>query len=186
MSISRRRFVGGCAAAFALGMSPGGARALGGGHSVRIVRLSHRGAPLAHTGGVDVLAQEVALRTSVDIAPTAMTLEATHPRMAAKLEAKLDARLESRLTGTCTRQADMVLSQLAAEVERAQAALARGRLDLAAATLDAMAQRLQGDPEVGRSINAPTMPSSDHVARSSESRAPLSRSPDAAPEEGDT
>jgi len=63
-------------------MSPGGARALGGGHSVRIVRLSHRGAPLAHTGGVDVLAQEVALRTSVDIAPTAMTLEATHPRMA--------------------------------------------------------------------------------------------------------
>ena len=110
-------------------------------------------------------------------------------RLAAKLEARLDATLdatlEARLAGTRAAQADMVLSQLAAEVERAQAALARGRLDLAAATLDAMAQRLQGDPEVGRSINAPTMPSSDHVARSSESRGPHPRSPDAAPEEGD-
>ena len=111
--------------------------------------------------------------------------EAGAAKMEAKLEAKLEARLEAPLAGTRTPKADMVLSQLAAEVKRAQAALARGRLDLAAATLDAMAQRLQGDPEVGRSINAPTMPSSDRVARSSESRAPHPRSPDDAPEEGD-
>ncbi len=82
MSISRRRFVGGCAAALALGLDPGRARALGAGHSMRLVRLAHRGAPLANIDGVDVLAQEVRLRTSVDIAPKALTLEATHPRMA--------------------------------------------------------------------------------------------------------
>ena len=89
MSISRRRFVGGCAAALTLGLGAGSARALGAGHSVRIVRLTHRGDPLMHTGGVDVLAQEVKLRTSVDIAPTAMTLEATHPRMATNAMAVL-------------------------------------------------------------------------------------------------
>ena len=82
MSISRRRFVGGCAAALALGVSPDRALALGAGHSVRLARLNHRGDPLAHATGVDVLAQEVALRTSVDIAPNAVTLDAGHPRMA--------------------------------------------------------------------------------------------------------
>jgi len=82
VSITRRRFVGGCAAALALGLDPRSARALGAGHSVRLARLSHRGAPLANADGVDVLAQEVALRTSVDIAPRAITLDATHPRMA--------------------------------------------------------------------------------------------------------
>ena len=55
---------------------------MGAGHSVRLVRLSHRGDPLGGGHSVDVLAQEVALRTSVDIAPTALTLDASHPRMA--------------------------------------------------------------------------------------------------------
>ncbi len=74
--------MGGCATALTLGLDSPRTRALGGGPSVRLARLSHRGDPFAHPKAVDELAREVGLRTSVDIAEEAITLDPTHPRMA--------------------------------------------------------------------------------------------------------
>jgi hypothetical protein len=82
VSLSRRGFVGSCLAAFSGGLVPSQASALSAGPSVRLVRLSHQGAPLAHLAGVDELAREIGLRTSVDIAEDAHTLVATAPQMA--------------------------------------------------------------------------------------------------------
>lgn len=82
MSLTRRGFLGGCAAALTLGWDAPGVRALGAGPTVRLIRLGHRGAPFAHPQGVDELAREVGLRTSVDIAPQALTLNPTDPQMA--------------------------------------------------------------------------------------------------------
>ncbi len=72
----------GLSAAVTLGALPRHTHALGAGPSVRLARVSHHGDALAHPSAVDVLAGELALRTSVDIAPTALTLDATHPDMA--------------------------------------------------------------------------------------------------------
>ncbi|MGB0590508.1 MAG: DUF4159 domain-containing protein [Myxococcota bacterium] len=82
MSLSRRGFVGSCLAAVSAGLIPSRAHALSPGPSVRLIRLSHRGDPWMHPAGVDELAREIGLRTSVDIAERALTLSATDPKMA--------------------------------------------------------------------------------------------------------
>lgn len=62
------------------------------GPAVQLVRLRHQGDPLSNESGVDELAREISLRTSVDIAEEAMTLSADDPMMAKSPMAILTGR----------------------------------------------------------------------------------------------
>ena len=81
-----------------MSLSAPNVNAMGARPSVRIIRLRHQGAPLAHTEGVDELAREIKLRTSVDIADSAMSLSANDPQMAKHPMAVLTGEGEVRFS----------------------------------------------------------------------------------------
>ncbi len=82
--MERRRFLEGLALAGAgvVVGAPGGALAIGPRQKLRIARLRHSGRWNTYSGAGAALAEELHYRTSVDVAPEEVPLDATHPRMA--------------------------------------------------------------------------------------------------------
>ncbi len=99
--LNRRSFLRLTLAGAALAALPGGvARALGPGQQLRLLRLRHGGLDATREGAPSVLAEEVGLRTSVDILPAASVVDPASPQFGhqafAILAGDRDFRLDPR------------------------------------------------------------------------------------------